>query len=408
MATILFTSPWLQHPAAGGPQLRIENSIKALARVARLDIISRTPVVVTGGRAALDYYRGFAEEFHVAPSVRYLSANRYVRKAQQLLRAAGGRDARTDAGFLVAHARRRNIRLVWFGYGNISFPVIEAVKKLAPDLKLVCDTDSVWSRFVLRELPYASGLRKTRVARAGRAKEAEERAWVNLCDITTAVSDVDADYYRSIARDPSRVQVFSNVIDLTSYAQPPPPPPGLKRPCIYLAGTFGHRHSPMDMAARWVIEEVLPLARQRIPDLHFYIVGTGSERTLNYVRGPRDPQVTVTGKLPSVLPYLCHADVALVPLKFESGTRFKILEAGACAVPLVSTTLGAEGLPVVSGRELLLADEPATFADAIVRLLQERALASALAQRCRDMVRRRFSIESLVTEATGILESVSP
>ena len=408
MAAILFTSPVLEHPAAGGPQLRIENSIKALSKLARLDIISRSPLSVTGGQAALDFYRAYAGELHVAPSARGLSANRYVRKTQRLLRAAGGRDANADANFIVSHARRRNIGLIWFGYGNISFPLIKAVKSLAPDIKVICDTDSVWSRFVLRELPYARGVRRIRIERSGRAKEIEERAWVDLCDITTAVSEVDAAYYRSIARDPARVRVFSNVIDLASYAQPPAPPVDLKKPCIYLAGTFGHRHSPMDTAARWVIEEVLPLVRQRIPELHFYIVGTGSERTLDYVEGPRDPQITVTGKLPSVLPYLCHADVALVPLKFESGTRFKILEAGACAVPLVSTTLGAEGLPVVSGHELLLADQSGEFAAAIVRLIENKTLASTLAENCRDMVRRHFSVETLAVEAAGILERVSP
>ena len=401
---VLFTSPVLEHPAAGGPQLRIENSIKALARNVRLDVVSRSPVAITGGNAALAFYRAFADEFVVAPSARWLSSNRYLRKAQRLLRAAGGRDTDADARFIASHARRRSIRLVWFGYGNISFPLIQRIKALAPELRLVCDTDSVWSRFIMRELPYAAGLRKARIARAGKAKEAEERAWVDLCDITTAVSDVDADYYRSIAKEPDRVRVFANVIDLSSYAHAPAAPAGLKNPCIYLAGTFGHRNSPMDTAARWVIDEILPRLLESMPNLHFYIVGTGSERTLAHLRSPH---ITVTGKVPSVLPYLCHADVALVPLKFESGTRFKILEAGACAIPVVSTTLGAEGLPVASGRELLLADDPAGFANAILKLIADRPFAEALAGRCREMVRRHFSIDTLAGQAKDILESAT-
>jgi glycosyltransferase involved in cell wall biosynthesis len=397
---VLFTSPVLEHPAAGGPQLRIENSIKALHEVTRLDIVSRSPVGLTGGEGALNFYRGFTQTLEVAPSARRLSTNRYLRKAQRLLRGVGGRDTDADARFIVSHARRHSIGLVWFGYGNISFPLIKRVKFLAPDLKLICDTDSVWSRFIMRELPYARGWRRTRIARAGLAKEKEERESVNLCDITTAVSGVDADYYRGIASSPAKICVFANVIDLSSYRNPPPAAAGLKKPCIYLAGTFGHRNSPMDTAARWVIEEIMPILQSSVPNLHFYIVGTGSERTLARMQSPH---ITVTGKLPSVLPYLCHADVAIVPLKFESGTRFKILEAGACGIPVVSTTLGAEGLPVASGRELMLADDPTAFANAILKVIADRNYAETLATHCRQMVHNNFSIETLTHQANHVL-----
>jgi glycosyltransferase involved in cell wall biosynthesis len=399
---MLFTSPVLEHPPAGGSQLRVENAIKALARIAELDLVSRAPLAVTGGQAALDFFSRYASETSLAPSARRLSANRYLRKAQRVLRGLGERDAAADARFIVAHARRRAIGVVWCGYGNISFPLMRRLKAMAPELKLVCDTDSVWSRFILRELPYAGALRRGRIARAGRRKEAEERAWVELCDVTTAVSEVDAAYYRQGASRPERVRVFSNGIDLDSYPAPAPAP-GLKKPCIYLAGTFGHAHSPMDVAARWLIDEVLPIVRRRVPGVHLYLVGTGSERMWGHLS---DPGITVTGKLPSVLPYLCHADVSVVPLKFESGTRFKILEAGACGVPVVSTTLGAEGLPVRAGVEALLADEPGPFAEAIVRVLQDRALAGRLAASCREMVRGRYSIDALEKEARSILEGL--
>jgi glycosyltransferase involved in cell wall biosynthesis len=105
----------------------------------------------------------------------------------------------------------------------------------------------------------------------------------------------------------------------------------------------------------------------------------------------------------SVLPYLCHADVALVPLHFESGTRFKILEAGACGVPQVSTTLGAEGIPVVDGRDILIADRPEAFAGAILRLLEDKPLAARLAESCERLVREQFSVPRLGRDAKSIL-----
>ncbi len=402
---VLFTSPVLEHPAAGGPQLRVENSIKALTQVCELDIISRSPPSLTGGHEADVYFRSLCHEFHVAPSARYLASNRWVRKAQRILGSIGDGNTVADAKFILEHAKRRCADAIWFGFGNISFPLMRLIKSVRPDLKLVCDTDSVWSRFILRELPFCKGVRRWKIERAGRQKEAEERAWVDICDVTTAVSEVDAKYYRGIAPDPSRIHVFSNVLDLKSYACPPPPPPGFRSPSIYLAGTFGHFHSPMDTAARWMLEDVMPLLRQQIPNIHFYIVGTNSDRTLGHIC---DPHVTVTGRLPSVLPYLCNVDVALVPLSFESGTRFKILEAGACSIPLVSTKLGAEGIPVISGKHLLIADEPREFADAILKLVRDKAYAKELATACRELVQRDYSVEALSREAEEIFQFLRP
>lgn len=397
---ILFTTPILEHPAAGGPQLRIENSIKALSRLRELHVLSRASLEMMGGTQALAFYRGHCRHFDFSPVARRLSTNRYLRKLQRIADSITNWAVHSDAQYILDYVRQHGIRCIWFGYGNISYSLIRNIKLSRPDLKVVCDTDSVWSRFILRELPYATGLRRLIIERTGGRKQSEERSWVNLCDVTTAVSEIDARYYREIARDPSRIHVFSNVIDISTYEVRPPPPEDFQKPCVYLAGTFGHYHSPMDTSARWVLDEVLPRLRAQIPNVHFYIVGTNSDRTLGHRRGPN---VTVTGKLPSVLPYLCNADVALVPLKFESGTRFKILEAGACGVPLVSTTLGAEGIPVTSGKDILLADDPDDFAAAVVKLIQNRPFADAIARNCNDLIRRHYSVDALAEQAQNIL-----
>ncbi len=398
---VLFTTPVLEYPPAGGPQLRIENSIKALGRICELHVVSRVSRGNLGGIDAERYIAMLCRSFSYSPSCKWRSKNRYLRKLQNLFGEITGLDVSRDARYLLAEIDRLGIDVLWLGYGNISFPLIQAIRLARPKLKIVCDTDSVWSRFVLRELPYAGNARRrAAIKRKGRQKEAEERSWVALCDVTTAVSEVDAEYYRSISPEPQRVHIFSNVIDLASYREVPPAPSGLKKPCIFLAGTFGHYNSPMDTAARWVLEEILPRVQAEIPDVHFYIVGKGSDRTLGHASGS---SVTVTGKLASVLPYLCHADVSLVPLKFESGTRFKILEAAACNVPIVSTVLGAEGLPVKDGEHVLLADEEEKFAAAVVEMIHNKSVAQQLARNCHLLVAQGFSVEHLENEAKAIL-----
>lgn len=402
---VLFTSPILEHPPAGGPELRIANSIKALSSVAEVDIVSGS-MRTRGdeGRAAREHYAQFAEEFHHLPETpRPAIRNPVLRRGRSLLARAQRLVSYPDAEFLVKHADRRKIDVVWFGYGNISYPLIRRVKKLRPGLKVVCDTDSVWSRYLLRELPYAQGPRRREIQRQGQQKEREERAWVDLCDVTTAVSEVDADYYRSIATDPRRIRVFSNVIDLATYAVPPPPPSGHKRPAVYLAGTFGRKTSAMNTAGEWMLSDVMPLVWRSRPDAHLYLVGKNSDASFG---DRRSANVTVTGKLDSVLPYLCHADVAVVPLKYESGTRFKILEAGACLIPVVSTTLGAEGIPLSHETDILIADEADDFATAILRVIDDRQLARGLAERCRALVESRYSVGSLADEAKSILDQL--
>lgn len=401
---ILYTTPILEHPPAGGPQLRVDNTIKALARECELFIVSRAPPFAVGQADAFDHYRSLCQDLSTSPLAARLPRNRYFNKALRLASEVSGVSACSDAGFILDRVDRWSCDAVWLGFGNISFPLIRELRRRRPTLKMVCDTDSVWSRFVLRELPYARGLRKLRIAWSGRRKVAQERAWVRICDVTTAVSEVDAAYYREIAQDPSRIRIFSNVIDLETYRVQPAPAPEVRRPSIYLAGTFGHANSPMDMAARWLLEEVMPLLLRKEPDLRLFIVGARSDLMFGHLD---DPNIVVTGKVPSVLPFLCHVDVALVPLKFESGTRFKILEAAACRVPIVSTTLGAEGLPVSDGEHLLLADDASSFASAILRLLGNRRLAEELAQNSRDLVEREYSVDALRREARAILEALA-
>lgn len=378
--------------------MRIENSIIALNKISELHVISRVPRNKLGGEDAESFYRQLCRSFCYIPSLKPFSANRYIRKLQQLFRRI---TFLNEADFLLAYAKRHKIDVIWFGYGNISYDLIREIKEKRPLLKVVCDTDSVWSRFILRELPYTTDPEQKRAIQAdGERKEFEERRWVNLCDVTTAVSPVDAEYYQSIAENSEKVKLFSNVINLGTYSHAIPVPDGFHKPNFYLAGSFYSLSSPMAQGARWIIDAVLPLVRKELPDIHFYIIGKGSKEILHDIA---DPGITITGRLVSVLPYLCNADVALVPLAFESGTRFKILEAAACGIPLVSTTLGAEGIPVSHGFDIHLADDAAEFAQGIITVVRDKQYAKLLADNCNKLIQTNYSIDALEREALEIL-----
>lgn len=406
---VLFATPVLHHPPVGGPTLRIENSIKALAQIADVYIYSRIPLEQMGGAHAYDFYQEFCRDLYFAPFS--FVDSRYKRFLGRAINYLGRRllgrsfvpvsmQQQEDFAHVLRVADRIKADVIWLGYGNISYPLLGYIKKNS-SYKVVVDTDSVWSRFILRGLPYASSDKdREETVRKGEAKEEEERNGTPLSDVTTAVSEIDAEYYWGFVERREKVRIFSNVIDLEMYGNIPSAPTGFKRPCMYLAGTFW-RGSPMEDAARWVVENVLPIVRQEIPDIHLYIVGSGSDHVLADLH---DPGITVTGRLDSVLSWLGNADVSLVPLRYESGTRFKILEAGACRRPVVSTTLGAEGIPVTHEHDILIADGAEDFSHAVVRIFRDPQLGRELGQNLFRLVSAGYSIDALEVEGRNILD----
>jgi hypothetical protein len=164
-------------------------------------------------------------------------------------------------------------------------------------------------------------------------------------------------------------------------------------------------YAPNVDAVDWLVTEVAPRLRARIPNLELRLVG---KPVPGVSRQHRPPAVTVVGVVPAMEPELARADIAIVPLRYGSGTRLKILESFAHRVPVVSTSIGAEGLQVEDGVHLLLADDPDTFAAACQRLLREPDLRKRLVDAAEERYLAfyecsiaRVRIQSLVRELAG-------
>lgn len=147
----------------------------------------------------------------------------------------------------------------------------------------------------------------------------------------------------------------------------------------------------------WFFEEVLPRIEQAAPDATLTIVGRNPTARVRALADGR-PRVTVTGTVADVRPYLESASVVVVPLRVGGGTRIKIYEAMGMERAVVSTTIGAEGLDVADGRHLVLADDPAAFADAVVALLQAPGRAAEIGQAAAAHVRTHFGWASVAEQ----------
>jgi polysaccharide biosynthesis protein PslH len=157
-------------------------------------------------------------------------------------------------------------------------------------------------------------------------------------------------------------------------------------PTILLAGVLCY--PPNADGARWLVRQVLPHVRRTVPDVKIRLVGAPWP-PVEELHDP--PAVTVVGRVPEMLPELAQADVVAVPIRFGSGTRVKILEAFAHRIPVVSTTIGAEGLQVEQERHLLLADTPEEFAVACARVLQDTDLRTRLVDAGEQLFRSSYT-----------------
>jgi glycosyltransferase involved in cell wall biosynthesis len=121
----------------------------------------------------------------------------------------------------------------------------------------------------------------------------------------------------------------------------------------------------------------------------------------------REPDVNVTGGVTDIRPYLERASIFVVPLRIGGGTRLKLYEAMAMEIPVVSTSIGAEGLPVRDGEHLVIADGAERLADEVVRLLQDPSRQGSLARTAAAFVRRECSWERVAADFADICESVA-
>jgi glycosyltransferase involved in cell wall biosynthesis len=152
----------------------------------------------------------------------------------------------------------------------------------------------------------------------------------------------------------------------------------------------------------WFVDEVLPLIRQRQRQCSVAIVGRQPGREIVNL-GQRDSLVRITGTVPDVRPWLWGARVAIVPLRIGGGTRLKIYEAMSARVPVVSTTIGAEGLDVTPGQNILIGDTPAEFAEACLQLLTDEDERRRLAVAAWEHVSEHHSWESAATAFERLL-----
>jgi glycosyltransferase involved in cell wall biosynthesis len=210
-----------------------------------------------------------------------------------------------------------------------------------------------------------------------------------------------ADERRLLDKVPAaRTAVIPNAADVEYYQPRPTDPAPDGRTVVY----FGLLSTiPNVDGVIHFIQDIWPLILEKNPDARCKIIGGRPPQSLRALAGPR---VELTGFVSDLRPHLAAAAAVVVPLRLGGGTRFKIVEAMSMGKAVVSTTIGAEGIEVIPGRDILIEDEPAAFAEAVNRLLTDPSLAARIGQSGRRLAMERYSWSGAARALEGFYRQI--
>ena len=198
----------------------------------------------------------------------------------------------------------------------------------------------------------------------------------------------------------ARTMVIPNAADVDFYRPRPTDPQPDGRTVVF----FGlMSYMPNIDGATWFIQEIWPRIADANPDARCKIIGGSPSPQLLALAGPR---IEFTGFVPDLRPHIAEAAAVIVPLRVGGGTRLKIVEAMAMGKAMVSTTLGAEGIDAVPGRDILIEDQPDAFADAVIRLLAEPDLAARIGNSARQLSEARYAWSAAAKALEGFYRQI--
>lgn len=391
---ILFLSRWFPYPPDNGSKIRIFNLLKQLSPHHRLYLISFAGEPVSSDRIAA--MQNFCRQVDV---VQY--------------RPFRPRGPKAMLGFLSPYPRSvvdtyhpEMDRMVKQALSQNRFDIIVASElDTAPYARAYKTTPKILDELQLT-VTYEWFARQHRLL-------PRLRRWLTWAKLSRYVSGILKDYdgcttasdqeqrrIRKLAPPDYPARIIPNGVDVSFYAGN-----GWGEPeddTLVYSGSLTY-YANFE-AVDYFLRHIFPLIQARRPGVKLLITGKTNGAALD--RLPQHENVIFTGYLDDVRPTIARSRVEVVPLRQGGGTRLKILEALALGTPVVSTGKGAEGLDLTPGRDLLIADRPADFAGAVVRLLQDRSLCQTLRQNGRRAVETRYDWQKIGLLFNDFIEEV--
>ncbi|MGY3265743.1 glycosyltransferase [Lysobacter sp. HA35] len=289
----------------------------------------------------------------------------------------------SSTGGIATWLRRHGKRFdtAWLCRYPVARSVGPIVRKTMPDGRVVFDTVDL---HFLRERRAAELANDAAALRAAERTRAAELGVIRESDVTLVVSEVERELLRGQAPD-ATVDVVSNVHDVAGAGLP-----FRERRDLVFVGGF--RHPPNVDAVLWFVREAWPLLRARRSDLVFHCIGAGAPSEVQALAGVEG--VRLHGHVPDLAPFMDGVRVAIAPLRFGAGVKGKVNLSMAHGQPVVASSCAVEGMHLRDGDDVLVADTPDAFAEAVLRAYDDEALWQRLSINGLENVRRHFSADA--------------
>jgi glycosyltransferase involved in cell wall biosynthesis len=378
---VLLLTQVLPYPPDSGPKVKTWNVIKYLAQAGYEVTLAS---FVRGDQAAeVRHLQRHCHAVYIVPMERGV-----VQDGGAMLRSWLSR----QPWMIVRDDRAAMRRLVDRLVAETRFDVVHADQlnmaqyavRVPGAYKVLDAHNALWLLYQRLAGTMTPGLRKWLLERDWRLLKAYEARVCREFDAVTAVSGEDKAALEEAMGGASDITVIPIAVD-TDEEAPPNRLPNADH--ILHIGTM--YWPPNIDGVLWFIHEVLPRIRAQQPEVAFDVVGARPPQELVALSGD-GTGINVMGYIADLQPYLENAGVMIVPLRAGGGMRVKILNALSQAMPIVSTTIGCEGIEVEAGRHLFIADTPEEFAQATLRLLEDRTLADALGRNGRQLIQTTY------------------
>lgn len=232
-----------------------------------------------------------------------------------------------------------------------------------------------------------------------RKMEAAELRYLRLADRVLTVSETDREAFAAFL-EPAKLTVIPTGVDVEYFR-----PMEVDETPNSLVFTGSMDWLPNEDGILYFADAILPLIRKECPEISLEVVGRSPSRKLQAL-AEADKSIRLTGRVEDIRPFLARGSVCIVPLRIGGGTRLKIFEAMAMGKATVSTSVGAEGLPVQSGENIILADAPAHFANSVISLLRDAQQRRRLGNEARTLVQEKYSWSKVAESFARTLQEV--
>ena len=410
MSRILFLSQLLPYPPDAGPKVRSYFTLRYLAQRHQLTLLAFTRPDDTP--QAVEHLKQYCEAVYTVPIRR--SRLQDMKALASSLLAGDAFIIRRDA--LAEMAQKINALLESFPFDAIHSDQLWMAqyalshrngKDPEKSIKIILDEHNACFQIFQR---IARGERnplfRLFYEREWRALKRYEAQACRLCDQVVTVTEEDRRILESLsaapADTPSILSRFTTIpICVDAQAVRPVPPAAGAKGILYIGTMF---FLPNVEGVLWFAREVWPKVIAQAPQASFTVVGKRPPKEVRDLEAANDPagsvigqggSIRVTGFVEELQPYLEQAAVFIVPLFSGSGMRVKIVDAWRWGLPVVSTTIGAEGIQYQDGENILIADDPVGFAQAVTRVLGEPALAAKLRENGRRWVEEHYDWQTV-------------